>query len=72
MTFIDTQDIVENYITHAEWLLENLEYGIYKCSRCGNMIPAVTYEELNKHHKYCGQCGAKMTVHRWEDGDEKS
>ena len=33
--------------------------GVWECSNCGNGV-VISKQWLYKHHKYCGQCGAKM------------
>lgn len=63
----DCGEMNKDDMMHAEWLLENLEYGTYRCSKCGQMVAVATYKELNKYHPYCNECKSKMTIHKEVD-----
>ena len=44
-------------VPSGKWI--NCGQGVWECSNCGNGI-VISEQWLYKHHKYCGQCGAKM------------
>ena len=43
----------------GEWI-KGFDFGLYRCSKCRQMIYSETEEDRNKFHKFCGKCGAKM------------
>ena len=42
----------------GEWIYKH--DNLWYCSRCGEIIYSETDEDLEVHHAYCSQCGAKM------------